>query len=145
VYTLAIGGAKAANPDLRSCIVSDPAAVLSLHTFAQDDAMVVQCRGKLIAGVAGTLHAEVRRLIPQTHRIILDLTDLTQMDSMGLGTIVSSYVSAKSAGCDMKLINLRKRIRDLFTIANLSSLFELYGDVQIAAGVNQIGERGPLQ
>jgi anti-sigma B factor antagonist len=125
--------------------VSSPAGVLSLNTVAQDDAMVVQCKGKLTAGSTAALSAEVRRLIPQTRRIVLDLTDLTQMDSMGLGTIVSSYVSAKSAGCDMKLINLRQRIRDIFTIANLSSLFEVYGDVQIAAGVNQIGERGPVQ
>ena len=55
--------------------------------------MVVQCRGKLIAGVTGILHAEVKRLIPQTNRIILDLTDLTQMDSMGLGTVCLLYTS----------------------------------------------------
>jgi anti-sigma B factor antagonist len=127
--------------------VSNPAAAapaLSLHTFAQDDStgvrcMVVQCKGQLIAGSAGILHAEVKRLVPETKRIVLDLTGVTRMDSMGLGTIVSSYVTAKAAGCDMKLINLGKRIGEIFRIANLSSLFEHYTDMQIAAGINQIG------
>jgi anti-sigma B factor antagonist len=110
--------------------VSSPSGVptLSLNTFPQDDAVVVQCRGKLIAGSAGTLHTEVKRLIPHTSRIILDLTELTQMDSMGLGTIVSLYVSAKTAGCEMKLINLGERVLQVFIIANLSSLFELHGE-----------------
>lgn len=105
-----------------------PAPQLSLHTFQQDDAMVVQCRGKLVAGVADILQNEVKPLIPQTKRIVIDLSDVTHMDSSGLGTIVSLYVSAKGAGCDMRLINLGKRIRDLFRIANLLTLFELYGE-----------------
>jgi anti-sigma B factor antagonist len=123
---------------------ADAAPALSLNTFAQDDTtgvrcMVVQCSGELIYGSAGILHTEVKRLIPETKRIVLDLTGVTRMDSMGLGSIVSSYVTAKASGCDVKLINLGKRISEIFRIANLSSLFEHYTDMQIAAGVNQIG------
>jgi anti-sigma B factor antagonist len=101
--------------------------------------MVVQCKGRLIAGSAGSLHTEVKRLIPETKRITLDLAGVTQLDSMGLGMIVSSYVTVKAAGCDIKLINLGKRLREIFLMANLSSLFEHYGDLQIAAGLNQVG------
>jgi anti-sigma B factor antagonist len=112
--------------------MSDPAAVLtphlSLHTFPQDGAIVVQCSGQLVAGLASTLAAEVKPLIPQTKRIILDLSDVTKMDSLGLGTIISLYVSAKAAGCELKLINLGKRIYELFRIAKLGALFELYGE-----------------
>ena len=84
---------------------------------------VVRCRGKLVMGVTDVLYAEVSRLIPGTKRIVLDLTDLTHMDSMGLGTVVRLYVSAKSAGCDLKLINLGSRIRQLLSISNLLSVF----------------------
>jgi anti-sigma B factor antagonist len=112
--------------------VSDPADVLTpqltLHTFPRDGAIVVRCSGQLVAGLTGTLTAEVKPLIPQTKRIILDLSDLTKMDSLGLGTIVSLYVSAKAAGCDLKLINLGKRIREIFSIANLLDLFEHIGE-----------------
>ena len=68
------------------------------------------------------LYAGVSPLIPGSKRIVLDLTDLSYMDSMGLGTVVRLYVSAKSAGCDLKLINLGKRIRQLLGVTNLLSV-----------------------
>ncbi len=43
------------------------------------------------------------------------------MDSLGLGTIISLYVSAKAAGCDLKLINLGKRIYELFRMTLVPS------------------------
>jgi anti-anti-sigma factor len=54
---------------------------------------------------------------------VLDLTDLTHMDSSGLGTVVRLYVSAKSAGCALELINLGARIRQLLGVTNLLSVF----------------------
>ena len=62
-----------------------PAPQLSLSTFQQDDAIVVQCTGKLVAGVADILQDEVKRLIPQTKRIIIDPSDVTHMDSPQFG------------------------------------------------------------
>ena len=76
-----------------------------------------------MAGVTAILYTEVSQLIPNNKRIVLDLTDLTYMDSMGLGTVVRLYVSAKSAHCDLKLINLGSRIRHLLSISNLLSVF----------------------
>ena len=108
---------------------ADPSApLLSLRTYVEGDATVVQCTGKLTAGLTSILRDEVKRLIPQSKKIILDLTLLTQMDSMGLGTIVGLYVSAKSAGSKLILINLSQRVRDLFTITNVWSILEVYGE-----------------
>jgi anti-sigma B factor antagonist len=45
------------------------------------------------------------------------------MDSMGLGTLVRLYVSTKSAGCELKLINLGPKIRQLLSVTNLLSVF----------------------
>jgi anti-sigma B factor antagonist len=70
----------------------------------------------------------VKGLIPGNKRIVLDLTDLSQMDSMGLGTVVRLLVSAKSSGCKLELINLNRRIRELFGITNLLSAFEICGE-----------------
>ena len=47
---------------------------------------------------------------------------------MGLGAIVSLYASAKAAGCELKLINLSKRVREIFRVTNLLSVFEVYGE-----------------
>ena len=61
-------------------------------------------------------------------RVILDLSGITQMDSMGLGSIVSLYVSARSSGGRLELVNLGPKIRLLFSMTNLLSVFEPAGD-----------------
>lgn len=101
---------------------------LSLQIHGTADEAIVKCSGKLVAGVTDTLYREVRQLIGAHPRVVLDLTDLTMMDSMGLGAIVRLYVSAKSAGSKLELINLSKRVRELLGITNLLSVFELCGD-----------------
>ncbi len=101
---------------------------LVLRTHDEGDATVVRCSGKLTAGLTGVLRDEVKRLIPQSKKIVLDLTELTQMDSLGLGTIVGLYVSAKAAGSTLILINLSQRVRDLFRITNVWSVLEVYGE-----------------
>ena len=101
---------------------------LSLYTSVQGDATVVRCCGRLTAGLTDVLHGEVKRLMPHTKRIVLDLTELAKLDSLGLGTIVGLYVSAKASGCELKLINLSQQIQTLFRVTKLASLFEVYGN-----------------
>ena len=105
-----------------------PTVPLSLRIYVQEDATVVECSGRLVSGGTDQLRSEVKGLFPHAKRVILDLTNVTQMDSMGLGAVVSLYASAKTAGCDLKLINLSKRVREIFRVTNLLSVFEVYGE-----------------
>lgn len=89
---------------------------------------VVRCSGKLVAGVCDVLYTEVSRLIPLSKRIVLDLTDLVLMDSMGLGAIVRLYVSTKAAGVELELVNIGKRVRELLGMTHLLSLFTACGE-----------------
>jgi anti-sigma B factor antagonist len=104
---------------------------LTLHIDRTGTTATVRCSGKLVAGVNEFFYAQVSQLIPESKRVVLDLTDLTQMDSMGLGAVVRLYVSARSAGCDLELINLGKRIRQLLGVANLLSVFSAVGEQEI--------------
>jgi anti-anti-sigma factor len=101
---------------------------LSVDIEREGTTAVVKCAGKLVAGVSDFLYSEVSRVIPDSKHIVIDLTDLTHMDSMGLGTIVRLYVSARSAGCDLELINLGKRVRELLGITNLLTVFTVCGE-----------------
>jgi anti-sigma B factor antagonist len=114
----------------RKGLMSDESAVdfLTLEVEQGDKVAVVKCHGKLVAGVNDALYARVRQLIPANKRIVLDLSELTYMDSMGLGTLVRLYVSAKSAGCELVLINLGQRIRELLSLTNLLALFATVGE-----------------
>jgi anti-sigma B factor antagonist len=78
--------------------------------------------------VADQLYAKVSKVIPGSKRIVLDLTDLAFMDSMGLGTLMRLYVSARAAGCSLELIHIGKRIRELLELTNIWSVFATVGE-----------------
>jgi anti-sigma B factor antagonist len=114
---------------------NQPAAqLLTLEIDRTGTPVVVKCHGKLVSGVNSLLYLEVHQLIPGNKRIVLDLTDLTHMDSMGIGTLVRLYVSARSAGCDLELVNLGKQIRQLLGTTGLLSVFTIIGESNIKIG-----------
>jgi anti-anti-sigma factor len=90
--------------------------------------VIVHCHGKLIAGVTEILLTGVRPLIPDNHRIILDLSDLQHTDSTGLGALVRLYVAAKNAGCNLELTHLSKQIRNLLGLTHLLDVFTVIGE-----------------
>jgi anti-anti-sigma factor len=110
----------AAAPKLFWCDVKDAGTEALVH-----------CHGKLVAGVGSILYGEVSKLLPTHKRVVLDLTDVDYMDSLGLGTIIRLYVSAKSAGCSLELVNLGKRIRELLGVTNLLGVFTIIGENDI--------------
>ena len=59
---------------------------------------------------------------------MLDLAELTHMDSLGIGTLVRLYVSGKSAGCALELANLGKPVRHLLGITHVLSVFGTVGE-----------------
>lgn len=114
--------------------MSDKAVDFSLDIARSGDRAIVRCHGKLIAGVDHVLYHDVKQLLPEYHCIVLDLTDLTRMDSMGLGALVRLYVSARAAGCSLELINLSKQVRMLLKTANLLSAFSTVCEYNIKMG-----------
>lgn len=110
------------------------ATPLTLSVDRTGDGAVVRCTGRLVSGVNDRLYLEVSQLIPGSKRVVLDFTDLTHMDSTGLGTLVRLYVSAKSAGCVLQLFNIGKPIRQLLGVTHLVSVFQVIGDNNIRCG-----------
>jgi anti-sigma B factor antagonist len=104
---------------------------LTLETERMGDTAVVRCHGRLVFGTGGILYAEVSQLIPGAKKIVLDLTDLSYMDSMGLGTIIRLYVSTKGAGGTLELINVGKRIMELLGVTQLLSVLTVVGENDI--------------
>lgn len=104
---------------------------LSLNIRHQPDAIVVECRGRLVREASDQLRHTVKPLLSQTKCLVLDLTSLAHMDSSGLGALVGLYVSAKTAGCQLQLINLNQRIRQLLGMTHLLSAFEACGKYMI--------------
>ena len=106
-----------------------PAPVLTIDIKrCTHNTAIVYCHGRLVAGATDVLAAGVCQLLPDSKRIILDLTDLKHTDSMGLGALVRLYVSAKSAGSSLELVNLSKQIQHLLGLTNMLSVFTVIGE-----------------
>jgi anti-sigma B factor antagonist len=110
------------------------AALLTIDIEQKGGVAFVRCHGKLIACVCEQLYAKVCPLIPDNKRIVLDLGDVNQMDSMGLGTLVRLYVSCKSGGTSLELLHVGKRIRELLGITHLLNVFTIIGESGIKLG-----------
>ena len=105
-----------------------PTRTLHLRIAKNPGAVTVYCRGDLTAEVADLLRNEVKPLIPTTKALTLDLTEIRLMDSSGLGTIVKLYVSGRTSGCTVSLVNFNRRVRELLGMTNLLRVFETCGD-----------------
>jgi anti-sigma B factor antagonist len=96
----------------------------STNTYRVEGASVVECHGKLTFEHAPKLRTEVRNLLPTEKRIIIDMKNVHHMDSSGLGALATLYVSCRTRGCKLELINLNQATRSLLSMTNLLSLFE---------------------
>jgi anti-sigma B factor antagonist len=101
---------------------------LTLEIEHNGDVTLVRCQGYLVSGLADRLHSKVRPLIPDKKRIVLDLSQVVWMDSMGLGTLVGLYTSARGAGCELQLLKIGKRVRELLGLTHLLDVFVIIGE-----------------
>lgn len=97
---------------------------LQLETIRTPEETLVRCTGRIVSSTVSTLQNTVRELIPSSKRVVLDLSDVTYLDSSGLGAIVGLYLSARRQNCELKLINLNQRLKELFRLTKLTAVFE---------------------
>lgn len=94
------------------------------------DVSILDLSGRITLGEASAiLRDEVWDLLTSGHRkIVLNLADVSHIDSSGLGELVGAYATAGKEGGKLKLLNLQKRVRDLMQITKLHSVFETFTD-----------------
>lgn len=105
-----------------------PSISLTISTERFGDKAVLHCTGRLVSGVCGFLNRKFQEVCPDSKIIVLDLTHLEYVDSMGLGTLVRLFVSCKSSGRRLELINLGPRVRELLGLTNLLGIFAEMGE-----------------
>ena len=93
------------------------------------DVIVVDVAGKVTLGDGGDvmLKDKMRSLVQQGHKkILLNLGEVSYVDSAGLGEIVQAYATLNKSGGKLKLLNATKRIKDLLAITKLLTVFECH-------------------
>jgi anti-sigma B factor antagonist len=98
-----------------------------------DGIVVVDCAGRLVFGEeTAALRDRVKALLSEGSRIILNLGDVTYIDSGGLGTLVALYTTARNAGGAIKLARLTPRVGDLLQVTKLVTVFDVYNSEEDA-------------
>ena len=97
-------------------------------------AAVLDVRGNLMGGPETiSVHDKVKELIEIDRKnVVIDLSRVKWMNSSGLGTIMGCLTSLKNAGGELKLCGVTEKVKSLFMITKLITLFETYGTVDEA-------------
>jgi len=100
-------------------------------TLRQVDAItVVDVSGRITLGEAcKELREVIRGELGKGHKnILLNLADVTYIDSSGIGELVSAYTAVSGQGGQLKLLNLTKKVHDLLQITKLYTVFDVHND-----------------
>ena len=103
---------------------------LKMRTRESNGVMIVDLTGQITLGEASAaVRDEVRDQVGHGfNKILLNLADVTYIDSAGLGELTAAYTSVKNRNGQLKLLNLTKRVHDLMQITKLYTVFDVYDD-----------------
>ena len=91
---------------------------------------IVDCSGRITLGEGSViLRDTVRDLLAKGNKkILLNLADVTYIDSSGIGEMVSAFTTVRNQGGELKLLNLTKKVHDLLQITKLYTVFDVKDD-----------------
>jgi len=103
---------------------------IKASTRQVDGVTVVDLSGRITLGEgSSTLRDTVRDLLSRGQKkILLNLGDVTYIDSSGIGELVSGFTTVTNQGGQLKLLNLTKKVHDLLQITKLYTVFEVHND-----------------
>jgi len=108
--------------------------MFSISERTAGDITILDLSGKITIGEGSVqLREKVRQLLGEgKKKVLLNLGDVSYVDSSGIGELVSSYTTTRNQGGQLKLLNLTKKIQDLLSITKLLTVFETF-DAERAA------------
>jgi anti-sigma B factor antagonist len=103
---------------------------MKTSTRQVDGVTIIDLSGRITLGEGSSV---LRDLVRQTvakgnKKILLNLGDVTYIDSSGIGELVSAFTSVRNAGGELKLLNLTKKVHDLLQITKLYTVFDVKDD-----------------
>jgi anti-sigma B factor antagonist len=102
---------------------------LKLSSRVIDDVLIVDCNGRIVFGEeAAAMREFVKSALAQHRQIVLNLKNVSYIDSGGLGTLVGLYTSAHSAGGDIRLSQLTQRVGQLLQVTKLVTVFASFNN-----------------
>lgn len=103
---------------------------VKLSTRQVGDVSVVDVAGRITLGEGSSaLRDTLREMVAKNQKkILLNLGDVSYIDSSGIGELVSGFTTVTNQGGQLKLLNLTKRVKDLLQITKLYTVFDVHED-----------------
>ncbi len=103
---------------------------IKANTRQVNGVTVVDISGRITLGEgSSTLRETVRDLLNRGQKkILLNLGDVTYIDSSGIGELVSGFTTVTNQGGQLKLLSLTKKVHDLLQITKLYTVFDVHDD-----------------
>src|SRR5213082_934793 len=95
-----------------------------------DGVTILDLSGRITLGEGSVvLRDTIREVLGKGEKkILLNLGDVTYIDSSGIGELVSAFTAVRKEGGDLKLLNLTKKVHDLLQITKLYTVFDVKDD-----------------
>jgi len=103
---------------------------VKLTTRQVGDVTVIDVAGRITLGEGSSaLRDALRELVKENHKnILLNLREVTYIDSSGIGELVSGFTTITNQGGRLKLLSLTHRVKDLLQITKLYTVFDVHED-----------------
>jgi anti-sigma B factor antagonist len=103
---------------------------VKLSTRQVGDVTVIDVAGRITLGEGSSaLRDALRELVGKNQKkILLNLGEVSYIDSSGIGELVSGFTTVTNSGGNLKLLNLNKRVKDLLQITKLYTVFDVHED-----------------
>ena len=101
---------------------------LKMTTREVDGVTVVALDGRIVLGEeSNAMREKVKTLVAEgKKKIVLNMDNITFIDSAGLGTLVAAHHSAKGQGASLRLCHLGTKFQEVLQITKLMTIFEVY-------------------
>ncbi|MFL6438195.1 MAG: STAS domain-containing protein [Terriglobales bacterium] len=95
-----------------------------------DGITIMDLSGRITLGEGSVvLRDQIREVLGKGEKkILLNLGDVTYIDSSGIGELVSAFTTVRNQGGELKLLNLTKKVHDLLQITKLYTVFDVKDD-----------------
>jgi anti-sigma B factor antagonist len=101
---------------------------MKVNVRKRDGVTILDLKGKITIGVGDVaLRNAVQEAINDgATKILINLRDVTTIDSSGVGELVSAYTTATNRGVKLRLVNLPSKVSDILQITQLITVFDVY-------------------
>ncbi len=107
---------------------------MKIHTRTVGDVHVLDISGKITLGEATTtIRYTISDILENgAKKIVLNLNDVSYIDSSGIGELVRTYSTVTNKGKQLILLNLTRKVKEVLVITKLLTVFQTYDSEQAA-------------